>query len=106
MAMVMSAVATTAAATTTAIAAAAAMAPSIGLGLETNQGDGHDRQTQHQLKNIALHLITSETRGQKWNEQIRFHKCASGRAVVARGASKNQQARVSNCYRAENVFLN
>jgi len=57
-------------ATAATIAAAAAMTKGIGLRLETDQNDGHGRQSQHQLNNIALHQITSETRGQKWNDKF------------------------------------
>jgi hypothetical protein len=74
------ATATTAAkaATTTAIAATAtatAMAKGVRLRFETDENDGHRRQSQHHFQCIALHQITSKHMDKKWNVQPLL-KCA------------------------------
>ncbi len=55
--------------TKTAVATAAAVTTvatkSHGLRLETDQNDGHCRQSQHHLKHIALHQKYLRTHGQK-----------------------------------------
>jgi hypothetical protein len=67
----MAATTATVAATTTAIATTAttAMAKGVCLRFETDENDGHSRQSQCHFQYIALHQNTSKHMDKKWNDQ-------------------------------------
>jgi hypothetical protein len=56
-------------AATIAATATAAMAKGVRLRFETDENDGHSRQSQCHFQYIALHQITSKHMDKKWNVQ-------------------------------------
>jgi hypothetical protein len=101
--MVSAAVApSTKAATTTTIAATAttttAMAKGVRLRFETDENDGHRRQSQHHFQCIALHQITSKHMDKKWNVQPLL-KLRDGRPTrTGDRASSAAMSRSSVCW--------